>query len=188
MRCRLSTVLVALLVLGVAGPASADPGEEPDEDLTPPVLRMTPKAGAVDGWYADTATIDVVATDNHTNATGIFQVTWTMSGAENGSGAFPVRAGAAVAAAPPVVTGTAKARGGGRVKLTVTVGGVDGVEPTGEVTVRRGAKVVGRGSLSGGVLVLTLKKQRPGRTTYTVSYAGAVGIETGTAKVKVKVR
>ena len=96
--------------------------------------------------------------------------------------------GVPVAAATPVLTAKAKALGKKRVRVTVQVGGVSGVVPAGTVTVSRGAKRVGDGTLTDGTLVLTLKKQRPGRATYTVTYAGTAGIEAGTVTVKVRVR
>ena len=82
----------------------------------------------------------------------------------------------AVGGASPVVDGRAKARGGGRVKLAVTVGGVDGVEPTGVGHRPTRLESGGRGSLSGGALALTIKKQRPGPGT-TPCPRRAVGIE-----------
>ena len=96
--------------------------------------------------------------------------------------------GVPVAAATPALTAKAKALRKQRVRVTVQVGGVNGVVPAGTVTVNRGAKRVGSGTLTDGALVLTLKKQRPGKVTYTVTYAGTAGIEAATVTVKVRVR
>jgi hypothetical protein len=76
------------LVAATSG-AVAQPGggpEEPLEDLTPPVLTITPQAGGVDGWYADTATVHVRATDPGAISSGVRYVAWTMTGAQEGAG------------------------------------------------------------------------------------------------------
>lgn len=74
--------IVASIVVGTA-PAHA---EEPLEDLTPPVITVTPMAGAVDGWYGGTATVFVRATDPGAISSGVRSVFWTMSGATTGTG------------------------------------------------------------------------------------------------------
>jgi hypothetical protein len=76
---------VALGATTTAGPARAA-DDEPLEDLTPPVITVTPSAGAVDGWYADTASVFIRATDPGAIATGVRSVIYTLSGATTGSG------------------------------------------------------------------------------------------------------
>jgi len=83
---RLLTVLVVSALALVATPAHA---EEP-EDLTPPDLQMTPMAGGVGGWYADTATVFVKATDPGPISSGVRLVSWQLSGATTGSGTVEV--------------------------------------------------------------------------------------------------
>ena len=102
-------------------------------------------------------------------------------------------AAVAVAAAPDTsvmkatVAAAFKAKRHGTVRLTITVS-APGTTATGEVTVRRGGKVVARGSLVGGRLVVILKKQPAKRVTYALSYSGAQGISPATGKVSGKVR
>ncbi|MBJ7356079.1 hypothetical protein [Nocardioides sp.] len=96
--------------------------------------------------------------------------------------------GPAVGQATPVVTAQAKAKKDGKVKLTVSVA-VPGLDPSAPVTVKRGSKVVARGTVtSTGRLVLTLKRQPTGKVTWTVLYAGSPGVEARTIRVSAKVR
>lgn len=96
--------------------------------------------------------------------------------------------GPAVVKATPEVTGKAKAKGKRKVKLTVAVS-VPGLDPSAPVTVKRGSKVVGKGTMtSAGRLVLVLKRQPKGKVTWTVLYAGSGGVEARTIRVSAKVR
>ena len=74
---------VALGVTAAPGPARA---EEPLEDLTPPVITVTPSAGAVDGWYAGNASVFIKATDPGAISSGVRSVFYTLSGATTGTG------------------------------------------------------------------------------------------------------
>jgi hypothetical protein len=117
-------------------------------------------------------------------------VTATAAGFQSASA---TSAPVSVSAAPDpglttaTVAGTFKAKKHGKVKLTVTVS-APGKSATGEVTVSRGGKVVGRGTLLNGRVVVTLKKQPAKRLTYVLSYAGAPGIAPATATVSGKGR
>jgi hypothetical protein len=96
--------------------------------------------------------------------------------------------GPAVVKATPEVTGKAKAKGKRKVKLTVAVS-VPGLDPSAPVTVKRGSKVVGKGTMtSAGQLVLILKRQPKGKVSWTVLYAGSQGVEARTFRVSAKVR
>ena len=96
--------------------------------------------------------------------------------------------GPAVGQAAPALTATAKAKRDRKVKLTIAVSAA-GLDPSAPVTVTRGGKVVARGSVTpSGRLVLTLKRQPKGKVTWTVTYAGSLGVATGTVKVTAKVR
>jgi hypothetical protein len=96
--------------------------------------------------------------------------------------------GPAVGQATPALTAKAKAKRDRKVKLTIAVSAA-GLDPSAPVTVTRGGKVVARGSVTpSGRLVLTLKRQPKGKVTWTVTYAGSLGVATGTVKVTAKVR
>ena len=94
---------------------------------------------------------------------------------------------AVVAKAVPVLRATSNALSRHRVRLTITAT-APGAVVTGPVVVKRGAKVVARGTVRNGRLTLMLTKQKVGRATYVVTYAGGAGVITGRAVVKVTVR
>ena len=116
-------------------------------------------------------------------------VTATAPGFQGASAtSAPVTVAAAQSpVATSTVTASFKARKHGKVKLTITVT-APGVTPAGEVTVTRAGKVVGRGSLVNGRVVVSLKKQPAKRLTYVLSYAGTQGIAPATGKVSGKGR
>ena len=96
--------------------------------------------------------------------------------------------GVRVAAATPTLRASMKAKGKGRVTVTVQVGAA-GLDTSGPVTVSRGGKVVGRGTVRAGTLVLSLKHQKAARkVTYVVAYAGGAGVAPARAKVSGRVR
>lgn len=80
---------------------------------------------------------------------------------------------ATVVKALPSVTASARARGGKRVRVYVTVR-TTGFTPTGTVTVKRGSKTVAKNRrLSGGRVTIDLTRQSRGRTRYTIVYSGS---------------
>jgi hypothetical protein len=92
---------------------------------------------------------------------------------------------------PDVIPGLAaklKAKKQGKVKLTVSLtaqgASTDGIA----VTVKKGSKTVGTGTVRGGRVVITLKKQKAGRATYTVTSAAASGVAAASVRVSGKVR
>ncbi len=96
--------------------------------------------------------------------------------------------GVTVSAATPTLHASLKAKGKRKVVITVLVTAA-GLDTSGPVTVTRGGKVVGRGTVHGGKLVITLKKQ-PARkkVTYVVSYGGGAGVAPAQVKISGKVR
>ena len=96
--------------------------------------------------------------------------------------------GPVVAKAAPVLSAKAKAKRGGKAKVVVTVS-APGLDPAGAVTVTRGRKVVGRGTVgASGQLTLTLARQPKGKVTWTVTYAGSDGVAPATVKVSARIR
>lgn len=69
---------------------------------------------------------------------------------------------------------------GRRAKGTVKVA-ISGstVKPTGTVTVKRGSKVLGRGTLRNGAVTITLGALSRGRQTLTISYGGSTNVSAG---------
>jgi hypothetical protein len=115
-------------------------------------------------------------------------VSVTVTGAASGYRSAEASSPAvAVVAARPAVTASMKAKGKGRVAITVQVVAA-GLDTTGPVTVTRGGKVVGRGVVHGGKVVVTLKKQPRKKVTYVVSFGGGAGLTPAQVKVRGKVR
>jgi hypothetical protein len=107
---------------------------------------------------------------------------------------FPASNSIAVPAAiaqPPAVASAvkvkAKALGHKKVRLTLVVR-APGLTPTGTIAITRGAKKVGACTLVSGRCVVVLKRQKPGKATYSAAYAGTTGVASATARVKVRVR
>jgi hypothetical protein len=88
----------------------------------------------------------------------------------------------------PCLAAKLKAKKHGKVKLTVSLtapgASTDGIA----VTIKKGSKTVGSGIVRGGRVVITLKKQKPGRATYTVTSAAASGVAAASVRVSGKVR
>lgn len=72
-----------------------------------------------------------------------------------------------------------------RAVITVTA---PGVVPAGTVTITRGPRVVGKGTLAGGRVTVVLKRQKPGKARYRVSYSGGVNVLPGLGGASVTVR
>lgn len=104
-----------------------------------------------------------------------------------------VATSAATAAVPrvtPTLTAKATALGRRAVRLRVALqaAGLPAPSWTGGVVVKRGTKVVGRGTVVRGKAVLKLRKQPRGRVRLSVAYAGSAQVSARTAKVTVRVR
>ena len=96
--------------------------------------------------------------------------------------------GVAVAAAQPTLQATIKAKGKRKVTITVQVS-APGLDTSGPITISRGGKVVGRGTVQGGKAVITLKKQPvKKKVTYVVSYGGGAGVAPAQVTVSGRVR
>jgi len=100
--------------------------------------------------------------------------------------------GAVVAAPGPAVQASTarlvlKALGKGRVRATITVT-AGAIRPSGKVTLRRGAGKARSVRLTNGRAVVVLKKQRPGRAVYALTFGGGAGVSAAKATAKVRVR
>jgi hypothetical protein len=86
-RLRFVAACSAALVVVAGAPANAippgGPGEPSEDDTTAPVIRVQAPEGAWQGWYRQPATIKISATDT---GTGLKDLTWTITGAQPGSG------------------------------------------------------------------------------------------------------
>ena len=85
------------------------------------------------------------------------------------------------------LAGTSSAKGRVSVATTVKASGQTGL--TGTVTVKEGSKTLKSGiKVSGGKATWSATKVKAGKHTYTVSYSGTSEVNSGSAKVTVKVR
>lgn len=75
-----------------------------------------------------------------------------------------------------------------RLRVNLQAAGLPASSWAGRLVVKRGTKVVGRGSLVRGKAVLKLRKQPRGRVRLSVAYAGSAQVAARTAKVRVRVR
>jgi hypothetical protein len=100
--------------------------------------------------------------------------------------ALTSRATAPTAKAKPTLRVTARATA--RVVLLTIRATAPGATPSGAVVVKARGTVVARGVLRKGRLTIRLTGQKPGRTTYTATYAGGPGISGGSASTAVLVR
>jgi hypothetical protein len=98
-----------------------------------------------------------------------------------GTGTVQKASSAVKADFPKKVKAGKKAKG----TVTVTLTGVS-AKATGTVTIKEGNKVVGTGTLSNGVVKITLKKLKPGKHKLTVSWAGDANATASEAKFTVK--
>jgi hypothetical protein len=153
-----------------SGPASASFGYTWTRD-------GAPIAGASAASYALTA-----ADAGH--SVGV-TVTATAAGFESATASSP---GVSVGAAVPSLSARFQAKRHGKVKLTISLTApglaTDGVV----VTVKKGAKTVGTGTVRGGRVVITLKRQPAKRTTYTLTSTAGAGLSPATVRVSGKVR
>lgn len=75
-----------------------------------------------------------------------------------------------------------------RLRVNLQAAGLPASSWAGRLVVKRGTKVVGRGSVVRGKAVLKLRKQPRGRVRLSVAYAGSAQVAARTAKVRVRVR
>lgn len=138
-------------------------------------------------WLRDGAVVGTGATYAVTAADAGHKLTARLVAAGAAYETLTVASDAVTAAkATPALAVKAKAkRGQVRLSLTATA---PGTSADGKVVVKRGKKVVGKGTLRNGKLTLTLKKQKPGKVSYVVTYAGNAGVAPAKATVKVRVR
>lgn len=96
-------------------------------------------------------------------------------------------AAVAVSALPATVRAQSSSPRSRTVRLVVTVT-APGVAPSGTVTVRRGTTKVGTATLRSGRATLVLKRQKPGKARYTVTYGGGSGAAAAQTSLKVVVK
>ncbi len=141
-----------------------------------------PAAGAIEltpqGTFSTTMTIDKAAMDAKAT-TGNYGI-YTYPGSGAVQPLYETFTPLTFAQAKPTVTIAAKnPTYGVDVPVTVTVAADSG--PTGEVTLKDGATVVGTAALTNGSAAFTLTKPVAGSHGLTASYAGDVNTEAGSA-------
>ncbi|MET7476016.1 Ig-like domain repeat protein [Streptomyces sp. NPDC005648] len=153
--------------------------------LTDYRVTLTDADGAV------VATKDVPATTTSYGFTGLAlgKYTATVTGNNlNGTGAASTWTGAVKYKSATTAT-VATTPYGKAPKVAVTVTGSHGVKPTGKVTVKEGATVLGSGTLdaSGKVTVALSNHLKVATHTLTVSYGGATKLNSSSVSVTLKV-
>jgi predicted extracellular nuclease/2',3'-cyclic-nucleotide 2'-phosphodiesterase (5'-nucleotidase family) len=156
-------------------------------------LTNTPQAALPGFDVTGTASVDVVLPQGLSSGT----TTLTLVGAKTGT-SVPVQVVTVGSTTPPppaaqaakiTVDGPTRAKIGERVKVRVSVAGVNGARADGSVRVVLKGGVVTTVDLVNGSATLNLGKfGKPGARTFEVQYLGSAAVEQGSTTVKVKIK